>query len=342
MSRRVDLPTACARARGLAVHLMPRRDLEALAELRDLPSLARALGAADRLAEPVAAPATPAAIEAAVRRAAARHLQRLGAWTGAAAALDLFHADQDRRSVRAMLRGALEGAPAEARLAGLLPTPRLPERALAELARQPSPAKVALHLVVLRHPYGDPLVTPSAAAHPVLLALEVALLRASANRLRAAARAGDRNLRAYGRARVDAANLEMALALAGSGAELDPAACFVEGGAALARAAYVAACRAATRAEAAARLARALAGSPLARVAAASAGDPARVDRDALAQAIAEQRRRARLDPLGSAPLLSFLLRLEAQSRDLRRIAWAASLGAPGAAVDPELVTPWS
>jgi hypothetical protein len=54
------------------------------------------------------------------------------------------------------------------------------------------------------------------------------------------------------------------------------------------------------------------------------------------------QRRAARLDPLGSAPFVLFLLRLQAQSTDLRRLAWGAALGAPADLLRSELVTSWS
>lgn len=335
---------ANARARGLGRRLFRRAELEQLAGAPDLPTLVRRLGGSPLLAQPIEEPATAARIEHAVRQTAARHLALLAKWEGAKPALTVFYAAQDRRALRAMLRGAIQGAPSDARLAGLLPTPQLPERALVLLAHQPSPGKIASHLVVLRHPYAQRLSPVCAAAHPALLDLELALVRAFADSIGAAARAGDANLVAFARERVDVCNMQMALLFAAGpfGArDVDGGTCFVEGGRWLTRRDFALVCAEETRAGAAARLARALAGSPLSSLGP-SASDPARLEHTALVGALARQRAAARLDPVGSAPLLVFLLRLEAQSLDLLRVAWGAALGAPAELVRPELVTPWN
>ena len=332
---------ADARARGLGLRLFRRAALEELAGVPDLATLARRLARSPQLAVPVEEPATVARIEVAVRRTAARHLALLARWDGAWPALALFYAAQDRRALRALLRGAIQGAPPDARLAGLLPTPRLPEKALTLLARQPSPAKIAGHLVVLGHPYAQRLSPVCAAAHPALLELELALVRAFADETIAAARTGDANLLAVARERVDVCNMQMALLFVAGPRDVDAGACFVEGGRWLTRRDFARACAEETPTGAASRLARAFAGSPLASNDPA-ATDPARAEHAALVRSLARQRLAARLDPLGSAPLLVFLLRLEAQSVDLRRVAWGAALGAPAELIRPELVTPWS
>lgn len=332
---------ADARARGLGRHLFPRAELEQLAGAPDLPTLVRRLGRSPQLALPIEEPATAARIEHAVRQTAARHLALLAKWEGATPALTVFYAAQDRRALRAMLRGAIQGAPSDARLAGLLPTPQLPERALVLLAHQPSPRKIAAHLVVLRHPYAQRLSPVCAAAHPALLDLELALVRAFADSIGAAARTGDANLVAFVRERVDVCNMQMALLFVAGPRDVDGATCFVEGGRWLTRRDFALACAEKTRAGAAARLAHALAGSPLSSLDP-SVRDHARLEHTALVVALAHQRAAARLDPLGSAPLLVFLLRLEAQSLDLLRVAWGAALGAPAELVRPELVTPWN
>jgi vacuolar-type H+-ATPase subunit C/Vma6 len=327
-----ELAAAGARARGLATHVLSRAALEELAAAPELASLARALGVATEAV-------TPEAVESALRHAAARDLRVLARWPGAAPVLDVFFADQDRRSVRAMLRGAMSGASEEARLAGLIATPRLLERALRLLARQPTVATVVSTLVVLDHAYGAHLAPLAARAHPVPFDLEVALLRAYSTTAAAAARAGDDNLRRAVRTRVDVCNAEMALALASGPRDAEPGAAFARGGEALSRTTFVEVAGAGERRDAATRLARALAGTPLAPLA--GDGDPARVERDALALSVATQRRVALRDPLGSAPVLLFLLRLEAASEDVRRIAWAACLGAPGEQARARLVSPW-
>lgn len=342
MRAHLDLPTLAARARGLRVHLLRRSDLETLAGATDLASFARALVRTDAVPEGIPGAARVADVQAAVRRMATYHLRRLERWAGHGGALDLFYAEVERRALRSLLRGAIQGAPSEARLAGALPTPRLPERALRELARQPTAARVALQLVVLRHPDAGRLLPLVARAQPVLFELDLALVRGFAGRVLAACRAGDANLRTWGHGRIDLANVETALALASGPAELEPSACFVEGGEALPLQAFVDAARASSRAEAASMLARALRGTQLGETLRASQGDPVRLEREALARLLVDQRREARVDPLGSAPVVLFLLRLEAQTRDLLRMAWGASLGAPAAILAADLVTPWS
>jgi hypothetical protein len=123
-----------------------------------------------------------------VRRRAARELAILGHWTARRPELvAVLFDEEDRRSVRALVRGAVERAPAELRIAGLVPTPALPERALAELARAPTPAAVAALLVAWQHPYGLPLAARARSPQPDLYALELALGRAAAARLTAVA-----------------------------------------------------------------------------------------------------------------------------------------------------------
>lgn len=334
-----DLIAVGARARGLALHLMGRRALEELAGL-DLDGLARALSRSARF-EPIGTPVTTGAIESAIRRTAARHVRSLARWSGSGPVLDVWFAEEDRRSLRALLRGAVEGAPSEARLAGLIPTPWLPEGALLALSREPTPAKVAAHLFVLGHPSARRVLDATAGAHPVLFDLELALLGELGERTMRAARAGDANLVSYAREQVDAINAELALLLAGGPRDVEPASCFVRGGKWLSREAFVPAAGAPTAAEVAARLSRALARTPLSSVLR-DATDAAALETAALRHVLERQRRIALVDPLGSATLLRFLSLLRAESIDLLRLVWGASLGAPAALVRPELVTPWS
>ena len=339
----LDLPTLDARAAGLRTKLVRRSELDALAGAPSVATFARELEQTRRLVDPIERPVTVATVEAAVRHTAARHLRVLSTWAGPGSALDVFYADQDRRSLRALMRGALQGAPSDDRLAGLLPTPRLPEGALTTLARQPTPSRVVAQLVLLRHPDASSLSALTAAsARPRLLDLERVLARGFAGRSLAAARAADRNLRGIVRARIDVGNVQMALAFAAGPHDVEAASLFTEGGAAVTRAAFIQACAATTAVEAGLRLERALQGKPLAALLRSAAGDPARVEVLALHHELVEQRRIARLEPLGSAPLVLFLLRLQAQSADLRRLAWGAALGAPADLVRAELVTPWS
>jgi len=339
---RVDYAPLAARARGLALHLCSRDELERWAALPDPPALARALQASGRLEEPLPAGAGAADIEGAERRAVAGHLARLARWAGPGnPVLDAFHAEQDRRSLRSLLRGAAAGASAEARLAGLLPTPRLPTGVLAELALAASPREVALRLVVLGDPHARSLVALTAQARVDLLEVELVLARVLAERWQRAAARGDAALRECLSARIDVVNAQAALELAGSpqGALAPPL--FIAGGQALDRERFVAAAGAASRAAAGAELARAFAGTPLAALVAGACDDPARIESEGLAHTIATLRRRSRFDPLGSALVQAFLARLHAQSADLRRLAWGLALGVPAAALRERLVTPW-
>lgn len=335
---RADFTGAVARAKGLATHLFTRGELEALAG-SDLPSLARTLAHAPKLSAPLDEHASAVELEHAVRQTSRRHLLTLSRWEGAAPVLGVFFAEQDRRSLRAMLRGALAAAPSEERLAGLIPTPTLPERVLVELARQPTPAAVMTVLFAVGHPFAEPLLPLTAMKQPDLLALELALTRAWARWTSHEAARGDENLQRFVAERLDAVNVELAL-LRAAGPDVEPEDCFVEGGT-VSREAFLANPEAPPRAESKqpAPAAKAVRGTPLAPLLSDVPVDAARFERDALRLALDRQRAVARVEPLSSAPMLTFLLRLEAQARDLRRVIWAAVLGAPAVLVTPELVT---
>ncbi len=328
-----------ARARGLATHLATRAELEALAGA-DVEALAAALGRGGRF-EPIAAPVSAASIEQSARRTAARHLGLLARWD-AAPALEVFWADQERRALRALLRGAAASEPAEDRLAGLVPTPLLPERALAALAHEPTAARVAAHLVVLAYPGAGELAELASRAHPVLFELELALLRELAARLARASSSADANLRRVIAWKMDVTNAVTALTIAAGPRDVDAPACFLSGGRALGRDGFLDACAADSRLECGDRLSRALGESPLAGIVREVAGDGGRLERRASSALLAAQGCAARIEPLSSAPLVEFLLLVEAQSLDVRRLAWGAALGAPASVVVSELVTPWS
>ncbi|MDP1825452.1 MAG: V-type ATPase subunit [Archangium sp.] len=322
--RSPDFSAAAARARGLTAHLFTRAELEALAE-HDVTQLARS----PKLVVPVPANPSPLELERAVRLTARHHLRTLTRWDGAGPVLAVFYAEQDRLSLRAMLRGALATAPAEERLAGLIPTPTLPERVLAELARQPTPAAIAAHLFAIGHPEAGRLAPLVGAAQPDLLALELALMHGAAERARREARWGDENLRLFVAQRIDTANVEAALLLA-TAKDVEAGRCFVEGGLSFTLEHFLSVVNAKNPA---ARLRELLSHTPLV----ALLNDP---ERAGFVLALSTQQRAARLEPLSSAPVLLFLLRLEGQERDLRRILQGAALGAPAAVVRTELVTP--
>mgnify|MGYP003376732532 CR=1 FL=1 len=259
MSR--DCAALDARARGLSGHLCTRAELDRWAALPDPAALGRLLQAGGRLADLVPLNAGAADIEQAARRSAADHLRRLARWAGPAhPVVEAFDAEQDRRSLRALLRGATEGAAPELRLAGLLPTARLPAGLLAELAQARSPREIALRLLVLGDPHAHTLLALTTPARVDLLEIERALARVLAERWRTAAARGDGALRACLRQRIDLVNAQAALQLAGTRSDTAADGAFVAGGGVLTRAAFVEAAQAPTRTGAAVRLARAAAG----------------------------------------------------------------------------------
>jgi len=339
----IDYAPLAARARGLALHLCSREQLERWAALPDPPALGQAMATDGRLATPLPAGAGAGDIEQAERRTAASLLGRLARWAGPDnPVLEAFHAEQDRRSLRALVRGAAQGASPEARLAGLLSTPRLPEAVLADLAQARSPREIAMRLLVLGDAHAEAMAALTARPRVDLLDVELALTRVLAERWRLAAARGDAALREVLRTRIDLMNAQAALELAASPSDFDSASLFIAGGQALDSQAYLAAAGAGSSGAAAAVLARALAGTPLAGLIADTPEALARLEVAALVHAITVLRRRSRVEPLGSAPAQHFLARLAAQSIDIRRLAWGLELGVPCAAMRERLVTPWN
>ncbi len=328
MPTRWEAPNA--RARGLGTHLLPREAMAALAAAADLPAMVVLLEASG-IAIPREGGLISHAIELGIRRAAASELRRLARWFGdKSPAADLIFHDEDRRSVRAMIRGATAGAPAEARLAGLIPTPYLPERALEELARQPRASDVAALLVAWNHPLGSALLPAAAATEPDLLRLELELDRWFARQTLAGASHGGRAFRHYVEQSIDLDNARTALLLAASDTELPAGDFFLPGGRHLSRTAFheaaVAGSLAAAARQLAAHLTQGLGGVMLRH-----AGDIARLDGALLRARVRTLRLEARHDPLGAAPVLAYVLGLRAQVVALRGYLWGAELGVPPA-----------
>ena len=329
-----------ARARGIARHLIGRDTLETLAEADDLGAFARSLSRLGTAVEPIGEPADVFAVERAVGRTSGRLLRTLYRWqVHVPGVLDVFTARQDLRSLRALLRGAVQGAPAEERLDGLLPTPSLPQLALADLARRASATEIVHQLLTLAHPDAPRLLPLAGKAHPDLLSIDVALLRGFADRAGRAAANGDAHLRDFVSALIDVGNAQTAIVLAREGRDAAAMDFFVQGGRHLTASAFASAARAGSPQGASMTIATAAAGSPLASLLP-GAGDAASLDRAFLTSTLKRLTHAARIDPLSSAPLLRVLLGIEAQQRDLRNLAWAAVLGTPTALRKQQLVTP--
>ena len=330
-----------ARAQGVKSHLLRRDILETLAEADDLAAFSRRLSRLGASIDPVGDTPDVFAVERAAGRTANRYLRTLYRWQERTpGVLDIFAAYEDRRSLRAFLRGPLEGAPAERRLDGLVPTPTLPPRAHAELARQPSPQAVAAQLTVLAHLDARRLGPLVRASQPDLLAIEAALLFGFAERATRAAAGADQTVREFVAMLIDIGNAQNALLLSRGPRDIDPRDTFVGGGRYLVAPAFIGAANAASQEAASAILAVALARSPLASAIPVVAGDTAHLDHGFLVHALRWLERAARLEPISGAALLRVLLLIDAQSRDLRTLAWGAVLGTPSSLRTRQLVTP--
>jgi vacuolar-type H+-ATPase subunit C/Vma6 len=330
-----------ARARGLGTRLFTRGQLESAARATDAAALTDAFR---RLGLPLPGEhevAAPAELELAVRRWAAGALRTLARWAGPrVAALAVIYEEEDRKSLRAILRGAVRGAPAETRLSGLIPTPALPERALEELARQPTPAAVAALLTAWRNPYGAVLAAAASVAQPDPFTLDLALDRALAARALAASRRASGELVGHVRETIDLTNALTALVLAVAGRDVVFKDHFLPGGERVTIGTFEEAAAAGEPGAAGIRLARAFAPSPLAEPLRHVTRDLAGIEEELLRVRIRELARRTRRAPLGPAPVLWFALRLRAQVVDLQRVIWGVALCTPRASLATAIVTP--
>lgn len=314
-----------ARAAGLRAHLLDPAGRQACGRLHTLGGLARELGARGY---PVDATVRDTReLETAIRRGAAARLRRLSRWDPAGHAATILLAPEEVRSLRSLARGALEGVPAEARLAGLIPTPALPPAALDQLARQLTVSEIARLLSRWRSPWAEAF----AEAHgtePDLLALESRLTRLLARRTLAAATRGCRHLEEFARESIDLLNLRAAVLLSGRADELDPAGLFVAGGR-LTLEAFRRAVAAADATALAARLEPAVADTRLWERLRQYVGQPVLFERTITEWRLARWRRQARTGPLTAAPVIAYVLALQDEVTALQRMVWSIALGVP-------------
>jgi vacuolar-type H+-ATPase subunit C/Vma6 len=323
-----------ARARGLATHLLARGALGALATAPDWPALVARVTSLGYPLDPAGGPMVdPPAFDRAVSIVAAGRLTRLGRWlSGRQAVLAVILEDEERRAVRALLRGAAQGASPGARLRAALPTPGLPVRALERLAQAGSVPELVHELVRQGHPAGR--VFQDVLRHartPDLRSLEWALTRLFCQRATRAARPGGRVVRRFAAELVDQENV-WTLLLAAAPDDAAPADQeFLPGGFRLTAKAF-------TRLRAERDIDRLLQelrallkGTPLGAALAADPLDVATLESRAALARIAWLRGLARRDPLGPAVVLGVMERVRAEARALRAIAWGVAFGAPPA-----------
>ena len=315
-----------ARARGLSGRLLSPAVLAELAQSTDLRDLGARLAAHRSRPAPEAASAR--SLEDDERRHYGAQLRLLARWAVThATLLDPLFDDEDCRSLRAVLRGAVAGVPAVDRLAGLIPTPSLPLRALDQLASVDAPASIAALLVTWGNAYGPALVAETSRQNPDLFQIEHALVSTWATRARRAARRGDRAMRTFVERQLDLANLWTALLVAEHGFDGPAGSLFLDGGSLIKRDALEQAAAAKSRARAAAILDKRVRQSPLA----AATGRDENVEERVRRALTREQRTIARQQPLGTAPIIEFWLGLRIEAAAIRRIIWSIAAGVPGA-----------
>ena len=329
-----------ARARGLGTHLLKREDLDSLARQSDLMALGDALGKIGIISLPVGGTAGAENLEHGIRHWAGELLGILARWVGTrSSALPLVFDLEDRRSLRALFRGAVAGAPPERRLVGLVPTPALPERALEALASLPTVEGIAALLAAWRHPFANALVEVTTGGPPDLLAIERALgLAALGSAVRAAARSGSRPLRSLVAEGIDLENVTLALVLAQAGETTTPEEWFLPGGALLTLDDFTQALALKAPRETARRLAAVFVGTPYAPAILEGAADPAQLETELLRRHLALLTERVRVAPLEPLTTLLVAFRIRAQVIDLQRIVWTVALGAPR----PPLLARWA
>jgi vacuolar-type H+-ATPase subunit C/Vma6 len=199
---------------------------------------------------------------------------------------------------------------------------------------------LAALLVAWGHPLGGPLLAATADASVKLPTLEQSLHGAFARHASAAARKGDAALRSWVRAVIDADNaLTLATLLQQPAVTRDPAA-WVPGGARLQAGDFARVLEADSVEAGMEILIASLAGSPLQAALRRYPPGDGRVELAVLSALLSAQLWAARRAPLGTAPVLAYVLRLRAEAIDLRTIVWGASLGAPAGMLESLMVTP--
>ena len=317
-----------ARARGLTGHLLTRQSLRALAASADQRAFVDALVRVGYLAfSPNQPPPDQRDVESAIRRVASRRFAVLERWSrDCEDVLTPVIEDEDRRSIRALVRGAMGGVRPDMRTFGLIPTPALPARAIDELALLNDVGAIGAALLALGHPFAGAVAEAARRERPDRFLLDQAVLRAWAARAAAAARRGDAPLRHYVERTIDLQNLTAARLLADQHADLTPDAVFVGGGRVVTLDDLRFAVAARDTAALARRMRSRIARTPLA---AALSVENASPDDGALLALVDEFRALALREPLSLAPVLLYVLRLRAEHRALVRVLWQLALGVP-------------
>ena len=318
----MDWGDALARARGLGGRLPSSARLAEVLSAGDEAELGRRLAGVHQDFAAANGARSARDLERVVTRVAAGQLALLHRWLGSRApALGLVMEDEERRSLRALLRAST--APAASQPPSLIPTPRLGESLLRELAGARSPLALVNELARQGHPWAEELRSAASGDPPDQFELELALDRAFTRRARREARSGGRAFVRHAQRLIDASNGLTVVALAGRGGAA-PRASFLRGGRAFSAAAFDAALRAHDREAATQAVARSLGRGPLAR--AFGESELTDLERRVLGALIEASEYEFLLDPLSPVGLLRHALRLRALVVDVRRRAWELAL----------------
>jgi len=316
------------RARALGTRLISERRFADLERSSAPLQLAEALAASGRQLRPVA---TVVELDQAIARTAAHDIEVLWRWAERTGTPTLLLDDEDHRSLRALMRGAAAAVSPEVRLAGLIPTPTLPRRALEALASSATARDVADQAATSHHPVAPFLTAALRDAGSELLDLDVALTRSFAARASRLARRGPRPLRRWVASAIDLQNAWSVLLVDAATAERAETRLFVSGGSLSARQ-FGALTRVPDEPARRASLAAAFAGTVLGAALADRRVPLMCLEERVLEGRLAEQRRAARLEPAGAAAVFVYLLSLRTEAIRLRRLAWRRSFEAsPGA-----------
>jgi vacuolar-type H+-ATPase subunit C/Vma6 len=327
-----DWSDVVVRTKGLSAHLLKPVQVTPLCTAMNVGVLGAQMAAMDLVPTPPAGTSLDEHdLELALRRRAGARLRIIARWAGPRLRhLAPLYDDEDRRALRALVRGAVAGAPPDERLRGLIPTVALPVRALEQLSRAGDLGAMGALLLAWRHPFGAAVADEAARQTPDLFRLETAITRTFAERARRVSRGAGAAMRLFVRRSIDLENLWAALVVAGHKPDADPAAMFVEGGAIVTIADMKLAADSGDPDTLAAALAPRVHRTPLA---AALYAAPRPADEAALEALVVEFKSLARSEPLGLAPVIHFALRQRAELRALLRIIWSVAMGIPAAEI---------
>lgn len=326
-----------ARVAGLRSRLLSGEQLRTLARSPDLPALAEGMERAGFPVRVTVLGSSAAALDLAVRRHAGAALRILGRWCGPRTSeLAVIFEDEDRRSLRILLRGLIQGVAPTTRLSGLIPTPALPERALEELAEQQSGEALAGLLSIWGSPFGPPLLRELRLVEPDLFRLELLLDRTWAARALGPGRARDPFVRRFARTSIDLANARSALLLVLQGTDVEEESAFLPGGELLSLREFTRAAASGGPDKALELLAKGFTPSSFANVLR-THSDLSTLEEALLAEHASQFVRLARQEPNGLAPVFAYVLRLRKQVIDLRRLVWGVALDVPRPVLSTEM-----